>query len=77
LWRSSIALGLTAASSSLLIIWSLTRAVIEPANNALYYLRIGYHAGYRDAAESKQARMYALPSPRHENATTRGTGTMP
>lgn len=67
LWRSGIALGLTAAASSLLIIWCLVRALIEPVTDEHTAFRIGYRAGYADAADGREpCKVWLLPPPRIE-----------
>lgn len=67
LWRAGIALMLTAAASSLLIIWCLVRALIEPVTDERTAFRIGYSAGYADAADGREpCKVWLLPLPRDE-----------
>jgi hypothetical protein len=70
LWRASVALGLVAASSCMLVIWCLVRALIEPINSERAAFRIGYQAGRHDAASAKQARVYLLPQQRADDDRT-------
>lgn len=74
LWRASVALGLVAAASCLLVIWFLTGALVEPANSQSTTFRVAYRSGYLDGeAGRKPAHLYLLPLPRTEDG--RGTGT--
>jgi hypothetical protein len=67
LWRAGIALCLTAAASSLLIIWCLVGALIEPVTDERTAFRLGYRAGYADGADGREpCKVWILPSPRSE-----------
>jgi hypothetical protein len=73
LWRAAIALGLTAAASSLLVVWCLIRALIEPVTDERTAFRIGYRAGYADAADGREpCKVWLLPPARSEAHSTHG-----
>lgn len=78
LWRASTALALTASASSTMIMWYLARIQVEPANDERRAFRIGYQAGYHDAAEGRKpitagGTLYLLPNSRTESDTRTGT----